>query len=614
MKRILVSLIVFACVMGLESSHAAETQNGPRLLAPHPFGPVGLFRTLSAETQPAGARSFGVSLSGSYFNLNGFPATGTDTERLVGRAALSYTPIQFLEFFVAGSALTSSDSSAASLIQQIGNLDFGAKIRYPITSAVSLGVSHVGHLQRPLGDRNLTAQALSHDLLALASFDLQKMGVPLLIHVNGGYRIDDTSDLIDPTSTTDERDRVILGVLGQDSILGAIGFEIPVKSVALSLEYSTEQVRKASGVGILGKPQRITAGIRYFPTQNRALSLQLASDIGFFATDRTARVVREPEYAFLFGVNYLFGVAAQAQPAPAPVAPAVSKTGYVVGKVTDQNTGQVVGGARIELCGDIVSPVASDPEAGTYRSYPIPEGSCEITASHDRYQSVTQAVQVVADTEATQDFALVRKDALKGILSLSVKDENGAPLKAMVSFPEISHAREVNTNEQGRIRVRLPVGNYAVAVKAEDKKPETLRFDIREGQESFGEFVLKQKTARLEEEAIVISKKIQFATGKAVVRDASKEVLEEVAWIIKDHAEIKMVEIQGHTDSRGNPKFNLKLSQKRAQAVRDYLISLGVEATRLKAVGYGKEKPIASNRTREGRAANRRVEFKILKK
>jgi OOP family OmpA-OmpF porin len=79
---------------------------------------------------------------------------------------------------------------------------------------------------------------------------------------------------------------------------------------------------------------------------------------------------------------------------------------------------------------------------------------------------------------------------------------------------------------------------------------------------------------------------------------------------MQDNPTIK-VEIQGHTDSQGRESTNLKLSQKRAESVRTYLIKKSVGSERMTAKGYGKTVPIADNRTSAGRAQNRRVEFVI---
>ena len=73
------------------------------------------------------------------------------------------------------------------------------------------------------------------------------------------------------------------------------------------------------------------------------------------------------------------------------------------------------------------------------------------------------------------------------------------------------------------------------------------------------------------------------------------------------------LEINGHTDNLGNAKSNKKLSQDRANAVKAYITSRGADAARLKASGFGSSKPIADNKTPEGRQKNRRVEFKIVK-
>lgn len=113
------------------------------------------------------------------------------------------------------------------------------------------------------------------------------------------------------------------------------------------------------------------------------------------------------------------------------------------------------------------------------------------------------------------------------------------------------------------------------------------------------------------ETKIELKQTIYFDFRKATIKPISFPLLDEVAQALHDHAKIR-VEIQGHTDSKGPDKFNKKLSQKRADAVRKYLINKGIAADRMRAVGYGEEVPIADNRTQEGRDQNRRVEFVII--
>jgi OmpA-OmpF porin, OOP family len=104
---------------------------------------------------------------------------------------------------------------------------------------------------------------------------------------------------------------------------------------------------------------------------------------------------------------------------------------------------------------------------------------------------------------------------------------------------------------------------------------------------------------------------IQFETGKAKIRTSSFAVLDKAVQVLKEYPSVRM-EIQGHTDSRGTAEFNRTLSQQRAEAVRDYFVSQGIDATRLQATGYGPDKPIADNRSNSGRTQNRRVEFQII--
>ncbi len=103
---------------------------------------------------------------------------------------------------------------------------------------------------------------------------------------------------------------------------------------------------------------------------------------------------------------------------------------------------------------------------------------------------------------------------------------------------------------------------------------------------------------------------IEFETGKASIKSKSFQLLDLIATIFIDNSNY-IVEVQGHTDNTGKAEINKELSQKRANAVMDYLIKQGVPAERLSAKGYGDEQPVADNKTKAGRAKNRRVEFKI---
>ncbi|MBK9037374.1 MAG: OmpA family protein [Myxococcales bacterium] len=115
------------------------------------------------------------------------------------------------------------------------------------------------------------------------------------------------------------------------------------------------------------------------------------------------------------------------------------------------------------------------------------------------------------------------------------------------------------------------------------------------------------------QDKIELSQTVYFDTRKATIKRVSFRMLDEVAQALADNPTIK-VRIEGHTDSQGSDKFNMKLSGKRADSVRKYLIARGVDGFRMAAQGFGETVPIADNRTKDGRAQNRRVEFFITER
>jgi outer membrane protein OmpA-like peptidoglycan-associated protein len=122
---------------------------------------------------------------------------------------------------------------------------------------------------------------------------------------------------------------------------------------------------------------------------------------------------------------------------------------------------------------------------------------------------------------------------------------------------------------------------------------------------------------RVKEEArgivITLSGQVLFATGTYQLLPIAKEKLNDVAKALIDQGDSTIV-VEGHTDSRGSDRTNEQLSLERAQEVRGYLVSQGVPAESIRAVGMGESRPIASNATAEGRANNRRVEIVVKPK
>ena len=111
---------------------------------------------------------------------------------------------------------------------------------------------------------------------------------------------------------------------------------------------------------------------------------------------------------------------------------------------------------------------------------------------------------------------------------------------------------------------------------------------------------------------IVLASPIYFDTGKPTIKKESFAVLDALAKALHDDAKITLLEIQSHTDARGDAKFNLAISQKRADAILDYLVGKGVDKKRLRARGYGESQPLDKGANEKAWAKNRRTTFVIM--
>jgi outer membrane protein OmpA-like peptidoglycan-associated protein len=106
------------------------------------------------------------------------------------------------------------------------------------------------------------------------------------------------------------------------------------------------------------------------------------------------------------------------------------------------------------------------------------------------------------------------------------------------------------------------------------------------------------------------AKNVFYATASYKLLPKSFKSLNEVVAIMKADPSL-MIDIDGHTDSQGSDEYNHTLSHNRAKSVSDYLVSKGIEESRLKSTGYGESKPVADNATAAGRAKNRRTEMTV---
>jgi outer membrane protein OmpA-like peptidoglycan-associated protein len=159
----------------------------------------------------------------------------------------------------------------------------------------------------------------------------------------------------------------------------------------------------------------------------------------------------------------------------------------------------------------------------------------------------------------------------------------------------------------------MPAGkNYGISVHKEDYLFHSENFDLPKS----AEYQEVTKDIKLKNIAVgnsIVLKNIFFDFNKSTLRKESENEIQQLVKLLTTVPTMK-IEISGHTDNRGSDEYNKNLSNQRAKAVFDRLIEKGIDASRLTYIGFGEEKPIATNDTEEGRQLNRRTEFKVLAK
>lgn len=196
-------------------------------------------------------------------------------------------------------------------------------------------------------------------------------------------------------------------------------------------------------------------------------------------------------------------------------------------------------------------------------------------------------------------------------------DVSNKPLKAKIEITDNDSHKVLfvsNSNsESGEFLVSLPSGgHYGIAVEAEGYLFHSENFDIDDSA-VYSEIEKNIALHKIDVGKTVVLKNIFFETQSSNLSKTSTPELNRLVKILNEHTEIQ-IEIGGHTDDTGEEDFNQKLSERRAQAVADYLTKNGINQDRLVVKGYGESNPKFDNKTKEGRAQNRRTEFKILKK
>jgi OOP family OmpA-OmpF porin len=212
-----------------------------------------------------------------------------------------------------------------------------------------------------------------------------------------------------------------------------------------------------------------------------------------------------------------------------------------------------------------------------------------------------------------------RPDPVALISGKVIDQITGKPVEARIIYqtlPDGAEAGEATSDPvTGEYKIVLPYGQkYSVIAIAKNFIAEGGNIDLTGKVSGYKEITGKElKLAPIKEGTIVSLNNIFFDTGKSELRPESAPELDRLVITLNEFPKMT-IEMRGHTDNTGSNEINNKLSQDRADAVREYFISKGIEPDRIASKGFGEAKPVATNDTDEGRQKNRRVEFVIVKK
>ncbi|MBZ0121476.1 MAG: OmpA family protein [Sandaracinaceae bacterium] len=204
-------------------------------------------------------------------------------------------------------------------------------------------------------------------------------------------------------------------------------------------------------------------------------------------------------------------------------------------------------------------------------------------------------------------------------MRLFVVDPSTGPIAGIViklTAPDGSSFYTGETDSQGYAEVLVPVGRrYAIEYLSLGRRNTSANVDVGPGPNQDIRLTLRYRrrppspspTSPSPEPERIVLDGVLFETGRAALQAESFPRLDRVVEYMT-HRPSARIRVAGHTDNVGDPRRNRALSESRARAVREYLVSHGIDGSRIEAVGYGDERPVASNDTEEGRAQNRRIE------
>lgn len=637
------------------------------------FGPVGGVYIVDANSGAAG--SFRLNVATDFFVKKDYLQKGDKNRYVGGVLALSATPIEHLELSAAVTTRSNRNGDyEPTVVQAVGDMHFDIKGYYEAIPGLTFGGDVMTSFLNDQGNVGIAFDATSVGLrgnLALDFRELARRDVPLQMRFNGGYTFDNSAKTVDDLEDArkdnllaagaseatadynqyvDRRERLALGINRVDRLTLGLGFELPfevndsfaihpIAEWQIDVPVNRQDFKCPYAVDAAGNklggtdscldqegadtiPQHIFVGTRMWPWEG--LSLLAGVDIGITgSTNFVQEMAPAAPYKIMLGAGYTVDT----RPKPpvikevekrVEVAAIVPPSGRILGSIVEQDANTVVGDAKVSFSGKDVTPLWAGGD-GKFVSYAFDPGPVNVDIEAAGYQAGTCSTEIPAaggDVQLTCALvALPRMGSVKG----GVLGAEAAPMVAtriMLTGPE---ARTIMTDVNGKFAEKdLKPGEYSARIEQEGYLISVTPVVIKVREESQVAIQLmpmpKVAAVKVKKDKIQIKGTIFFGTDTAEIESRSDALLTEIADAMMRNPTVLKVEVQGHTDDTGAPEHNLDLSQRRAEAVKDWLARAGVERDRMIAKGYGMEKPLVPNLTPGSRAKNRRVEFMITER
>ncbi len=632
------------------SARVAEVQNSFS-------GPTGGIRIIDAASGPKG--TFRLALNTEFFVIGDYFVPTDRAQHFAGNLSLSVTPTEYLEVFAAAKVTSAwDDSNDPMLIQRVADVLVGLKGFYRAKPWLAVGGDASLAFLGGVSDPKARLRSTSFGFRGNLTFDFrehERREAPMIVRVNTQYWFDNSANLTE--GIEDRRyaafggavprpeetrhlltafERYAYGVNRTDFVRISTGFEAPLKAGKVGLHPMLEwqwdipinrqgfecaaAARKnddgcLSNEGPKAFPMALTLGLRILPPP-KGLAFTVAADVGLTGTRSFVReLAPTAPYNVVFGVAYAF----DPRPAPpivsGPALPAVDSvpTRQLHGRVLEEGSDTPVSGAFVAVVGQDESPQLTDA-AGRFVTYGLPEGEVVLEVSHPDFIPTQCSAKVPSDAECR--LVPASRD---GQLQVVTVDRAGNLVPKVPITLRGPSEHSLISDEHGSVRVdALVAGTYTAHVDDPIYLITVADVEIHERRETTLQLRVLRKPSRpgvvLKNKQIALRRQISFATGSDEILPNSEPLLLEVADVLIRNPDLELVEVQGHTDNRGDRALNMRLSQQRAESVARWLTQHGVEEDRLTSKGYGPTRPLVPNITQQNRARNRRVQFRILRR